>query len=359
MEVLDQEYFILRLARLTWPSEWTCNGEGLSFFFFREGSGDYAYRGGKHRLASDSVMVVSSAAGGKICPTRGGEMVFWTFSLLLEDLFPLFATSEVSLLQDVGEELRTPKLHPPSHPVAHECHQLVKEVPARFSLDHRVHLLRVAAVVLNEEFKAARARRVGFVGIEDHLLQVFEKLSAEELLSLSVGDLAKRFGCSRRHLNRLFHNYFGTSVAALRMEMRLLKAGVLLRDPTAKIINVAENCGFNHLGLFNACFKRRYGDSPGKWRKLRAHSAPRSLEGSNGEGLACPLRSNGLCPWNERLGESDLRSLVAAGASAQSNVRGVKAPSPTQPRLGIQQLPAVLSKSEAQSLKKGSASIRP
>ena len=98
-------------------------------------------------------------------------------------------------------------------------------------------------------------------------MQVFEELSATELLTLSVGDMAHKFSCSRRHLNRLFHQHFGCSVAALRMEMRLLKALSLLRDPDVKIINVAEQCGFNHLGLFNACFKKRFGNTPGQWRK--------------------------------------------------------------------------------------------
>jgi len=73
-----------------------------------------------------------------------------------------------------------------------------------------------------------------------------------------------------RHLNRLFHQYFGFSVGALRMEMRLLKAVSLLRDVNAKVINVAAQCGFNHLGLFNTCFKRRFGVTPGCWRKQAA-----------------------------------------------------------------------------------------
>jgi hypothetical protein len=49
----------------------------------------------------------------------------------------------------------------------------------------------------NEEFKVAHGQRVGFIRAEDHLVQVFEKLSAEEMLGLSVPELADRFGCSR------------------------------------------------------------------------------------------------------------------------------------------------------------------
>ena len=100
------------------------------------------------------------------------------------------------------------------------------------------------------------------------MIQVFDKLSSAELLKLSVDELAAKFSCSRRHLNRLFHQHFGLSITALRMEMRLLKAVALLRNPREKIINVAEQCGFNHLGLFNTCFKRRYGTSPGQWHKM-------------------------------------------------------------------------------------------
>jgi transcriptional regulator GlxA family with amidase domain len=96
---------------------------------------------------------------------------------------------------------------------------------------------------------------------------MFKELSTTEFLTLSVGDMAHKFSCGRRHLNRLFHQQFGCSVASLRMEIRLLKASSLLRDPDLRIFNVASQCGFNHLGLFNTCFKRRFGKTPGKWRK--------------------------------------------------------------------------------------------
>jgi AraC-like DNA-binding protein len=127
------------------------------------------------------------------------------------------------------------------------------------------------------------------------IIRVFEQLSVDQLLGLSVEELAAKFGCSRRHLNRLFHQYFGFSVGALRMEMRLLKAVSLLRDIDAKVINVAAQCGFNHLGLFNTCFKKRFGISPGRWRKQAAQGKiqPATVPG---EDSACPLQVKGLCP---------------------------------------------------------------
>jgi AraC-like DNA-binding protein len=171
----------------------------------------------------------------------------------------------------------------------------MEEVPSQLDLEQRGHLLRVAAAILNEEFRAAHHQRVSLGQVEERVIRVFEQLSVDQLLGLSVDELAAKFGCSRRHLNRLFHQYFGFSVGALRMEMRLLKAVSLLRDIDAKVINVAAQCGFNHLGLFNTCFKRRFTVSPGRWRKQAALGKIRPAT-VPGDDSACPLQVKGLCP---------------------------------------------------------------
>ncbi len=91
--------------------------------------------------------------------------------------------------------------------------------------------------------------------------------------------------------------------------MRLLKAVSLLVDPDAKIIHVAEKCGFNHLGLFNTCFKKRFGSSPGQWRKSATEAR------RNGNGPAQPLEPVAL--------RGLLRDITAAkaGVSPQTLAR--------------------------------------
>jgi len=197
----------------------------------------------------------------------------------LEHLFPLFASSEIALLEDVVGGLKKAKLFPAASPLAARVNRLIADVTPEFNLDHRSQLLRVAAAVLTEEFKHAHQRRAGFVRTEDRIVQVFENLSTDELLNLSIAELAAKFGCSRRHLSRLSQQCLGRSIAALKMEMRLMKAAACLRNPQAKIINVAEQCGFNHLGLFNTCFKKRFGASPGRWRNIVADKSA-SLNGN-------------------------------------------------------------------------------
>ena len=287
-----EDYLTLKLVRLKPPEGWVGKPEGLSFLFVKGGVGEFVADDLAQRLTSGDTAVICGSRGGKLYVSNGGDFTFWSFSLRIEHLFPLFAGEELSLLQNITDGFKALKVYPASTTLAKECHRLVGDISPQFNLDHRSQLLRVAAAILSEEFRTAQGHRAGFVRVEDHMIRVFEKLSAEELLSLSVGDLADRFGCSRRHLNRLFHQYFGFSVATLRMEMRLLKAVSLLRNPDAKVIAVAEQCRFNHLGLFNTCFKRRFGVSPGQWRK-------KSLEKKNdalGESEGCPLHSMGLCP---------------------------------------------------------------
>ena len=162
--------------------------------------------------------------GGKVCPTNGGGLAFGCFSLSLEHLYPLFGSDELSLVQDVSECFRTPRLYPASSPLAQECHRLLAVAPPGHRLDHRGQLLRVMTAILAVEFKEARRQRAGYVSGRERMAQVFDELSAADLMGLSVGDLAGKFHCSARHLNRLFHEHFGFSVAALRMEMRLMKA---------------------------------------------------------------------------------------------------------------------------------------
>jgi AraC-like DNA-binding protein len=290
------EHLALHLARLKAPEFSEQKGEGLFFLFSRGGIGKFASRTATHRISPGDLLVFNGEAGFKLEVSENkGEFLYWIFSVCFENLLPLFASNEISLLQNITESFKATKFYPATDPLAVECQKLLGVVPPQQNLDHRGQLLRIAATILTTEFKECHVQRSGDLRTEDHMVQVFEKLSASDLINLSVGELADRFNCSRRHLNRLFHKYFRVSVSSLRMEMRLLKAVSLLRDGNVKIINVAEQCGFNHLGLFNTCFKRRFGASPGQWREqtLKGKNVPAPKPDAKS---VCPLQANGLCP---------------------------------------------------------------
>jgi AraC-like DNA-binding protein len=300
--MLNKDHLKLCLSRLKNSEVLEQSGEGLFFLFAKGGVGKFTSKVATHRLSPGDILVFDGAAGFKLSAFDiKNEFLFWTYSVCFENLLPLFSSHEISSLHNITEGFKAAKFYPASTPVATECQRLLGLVPPQFNLDHRGQLIRITATILSGEFKEGQSQRIGYVRTEDHMVRVFEKLSAAELINLSVGELADKFSCSRRHLNRLFHQHFGVSVASLRMEMRLLKAISLLRDPDIKIINVAEQCGFNHLGLFNTCFKRRFGTSPGQWHKSPARSGIVPPPGKPEKKPICPLHTTGMCPLGGQL----------------------------------------------------------
>jgi AraC-like DNA-binding protein len=299
--MVSAEHLSLKLLRLKAKEEWASPGKGFSFLFPREGAGTYLMGTLVHRLSAGDVLVVNGDPRGRVGVRSGTEIDLWLFTVAVEHLYPLFSGRELSLLGEVVEILKRTRLYGASTTVAQECHRLLETVPPRLDFEHRTHLLRITAAVLSGEIKAVEANHGGSGRSGDPVAEMLERLSATELLNLSVEELARKFGFCRRHLNRLFHQHFGLSISRLRMEMRLLKAVTLLRDPNAKILTVAEECGFNHLGLFNSSFKRRFGASPGHWRDQCNESA-RGQDNCDSERLRCAVRSAGLCPLTEAEG---------------------------------------------------------
>lgn len=302
----EEEYLLPRLVAVKPTENWTNNGAGLSFVFPISGAGYYGAGAATERLIPGDVLVLSGSQVGRIGALGGQQMAFWWFGTCFEHLVPLFANRELYLLHKLIDWFKEARLYPASDLPAKECHRLMREVRPECSLGLRSQLLRVVATIFGAEFQKVERERSGLPGMQQPLLKMFETVSVGEVLNLPMQELARKLCCSQRHLNRLFHRHFGLSVAALRMEMRILKAISLLRNPQAKVVSVAGECGFNHLGLFNTCFKRRFGVSPGQWRK----AAAAVQTASRGEvSLTCPMKTRGLCPWSEKLVEGEAKSI--------------------------------------------------
>jgi AraC-like DNA-binding protein len=289
--MLSKDHLALQRVELGSYGSWTPRGRGICFLSVDKGSGVFRSKANSHELAKGDFLVFGVSNGGSISSKQSG-VSFSCFQAQADHLYPLFSAEELSLLEAVSQRLEDAKLFPSDETMAKRCRQILESCPPVGELDHRCVMLRVAGHVLAAEFEDARNSRTGFIRLEDHVQTVFEGLSYTELLTLSVGEMAKRFSCSRRHLNRLFNRYFGCSVAALRMELRLMRAIFLLRNPDSKIINIADQCGFNHLGLFNVCFKKRFGCSPGRWRK--SHRSGDALD----ESATTPVCAGNGSPGN-------------------------------------------------------------
>jgi AraC-like DNA-binding protein len=269
-----RENLVLKRHRLEAGESWSFRKEALWFTHAFKGNGRCTAGASMESVEAGEWLVVHAGRGIRLMAGADEGFGFGWFSVQVEQLFPLFANAELFLLQNVSTRFTGPRRLGSGSVLGEAMAALLVGLPEVPNLDHRSRLLRVVATILTPEIEQER----GVVELrsdrgEEHFRLVLAQLSEDDMLNLSVDGLAERFGCSRRHLNRLFHQYTGMSVAAMRMEMRLLKAESLLRDPDAKVIHVAGECGFSHLSQFNSCFKRRFGDTPGRWRRRTMEEA--------------------------------------------------------------------------------------
>lgn len=86
---------------------------------------------------------------------------------------------------------------------------------------------------------------------------------------ISIDDMAELTYYSKSHFMKFFKSHMGTGFIEYLNEYRLTMAERLLCSCDDTILSVAEQSGFDNLSYFNRIFKKKYGVSPGTWRKSR------------------------------------------------------------------------------------------
>ncbi|MES2192994.1 MAG: helix-turn-helix domain-containing protein [Pseudomonadota bacterium] len=88
----------------------------------------------------------------------------------------------------------------------------------------------------------------------------------------SVTELAEAAGLSSRTLQRQFREFLGKSPRAALCDIRFETARreLLQGIPDARVMDVAERCGFPHCGRFAVEYRRRFGETPSQTMKRQA-----------------------------------------------------------------------------------------
>jgi AraC-like DNA-binding protein len=89
---------------------------------------------------------------------------------------------------------------------------------------------------------------------------------AEGEMSLAV--MAREAGLSPYHFLRTFVRLTGVTPHRYVRRMRLREAAVLLARETARVLDIAFDCGFGDVSNFNRAFREEYGMSPRRYRKM-------------------------------------------------------------------------------------------
>jgi AraC-like DNA-binding protein len=221
-------------------------------------------------LVAGDMLVVGPAVRFRICADEKRPLKLRWFSLYPENLLDLFTLEELPLAREVMDKFSDLRLYSSTTPTATECHKLLREVAPEFSRRQGASLLRIPSLIISAEL-ASTKRTEDLSEVPDgRLRRIVEQLTEDQLIRMPVSQLASKLGYSRRHTLRLFREQYGIPIVAFKMELRLARAVSLLRDRGLAINEVAKRCGFNHRGLFNTCFKRRFGVIPSLWREGQA-----------------------------------------------------------------------------------------
>lgn len=102
------------------------------------------------------------------------------------------------------------------------------------------------------------------------LLLIIELMEANISEPLSLAEISRLSGLSRRHIERLFRKYLGRSPARYYLELRLEYAHHLLLQSELPIVEVAIASGFISASHFSKCYRMVYANSPQADRKLES-----------------------------------------------------------------------------------------
>ena len=99
---------------------------------------------------------------------------------------------------------------------------------------------------------------------------------------ITIDDMAALTYYSKSHFMKFFKAHMGVGFIEYLNDYRLTMSERLLRSSDAPLLEIAGLCGFDNLSYFNRIFKRKYGQSPGRWRAQISLSKPAVREGAHG-----------------------------------------------------------------------------
>ncbi|TVR47634.1 MAG: helix-turn-helix domain-containing protein [Puniceicoccaceae bacterium] len=106
--------------------------------------------------------------------------------------------------------------------------------------------------------------------LDPRVRRVIDHLAQNLSRPFSLAELARAGGLSAPRLSHLFREQVGQSPQRFAEQMRMAQAGLLLRDTTLTIAQVADQCGYGDPLYFSRRFRRRMKESPSRFRRRLA-----------------------------------------------------------------------------------------
>ena len=141
---------------------------------------------------------------------------------------------------------------------------LCSRQPAGYELGVKGNLFLVFSLL----FQIAAPNEIYEEKRMEKLKAVLSAIENDYAKKLTIENMAGCCGYSASHFMRWFKELTGTSFYGYLMEFRLSKAAQELKNTSDTVLEVAERTGFDNLSNFNRLFKKKFGMTPSRFRKL-------------------------------------------------------------------------------------------
>jgi AraC-like DNA-binding protein len=144
---------------------------------------------------------------------------------------------------------------------------LLREPPAErlgertFALLIEILLAEIAALVERAPEHVRAGQTVLWQSVLDYVSEHWSDPN------LSRKETARFFNRHPNHFSRFFHEHTKRNFRVYVNEIRLERSLHFLRDLRYNVTDVANLCGFTDVQYFIRCFRRRFGFTPGEYRK--------------------------------------------------------------------------------------------
>jgi AraC-like DNA-binding protein len=284
-----ERHLILQAKELPPSGEWSPSGPGWLCLRVAGGQGYWLQSGVPVRsLAEGDVLLAGEGVNGTLRASQLGPISLHHFTVQPRLLAGVLTVAEGHLFEADPNLPNPPALFFVAAEKVGEKFALLAGRPAEDQLTHRCACLELWSEAISGLRFNRSSGPVAEDKLRERLRQLVGQIPETELAVHSLGKLAEQLHCSERHFSRIFREEFGASLRARQVELRLQRARHLLASTHTKIINVALESGFRHLGLFNSMFKKRFGMTPSQWRRQNLPKPPAGRPRRGLIGLARP-----------------------------------------------------------------------
>ncbi len=263
---------MLNKIRLLKSGEWKPCFRGWCIAFIENGFSYWRDQNEAREIEPGSVVVASAEARGSWRASQLSEVEIAFYCVDTEKLSGLLSLSEQHFLkQAASHKSHAARVYPPASPMAAAFGKL-QAVSAAPDSAQRLRLLQLFTCAFEWQTEMETMAPSPWKDGRERFRKIMSGMAASEFVELSLSQLAPMMSCSPRHLNRLFRKELGTSFREKQIELRLARACDLLANSDAKVVEIALESGYQSSSVFSELFKRRFGVSPGQWRRQRLGS---------------------------------------------------------------------------------------